>query len=150
MYIYSISQKWVHPSHFCKYLIISFHVTTLKKWHFATIKCSAFSFVFLYYYCQRHCTCMLHKVLKCKAMYRLVNGIPKKGWFIWKLVGITVQQHLTSRFLRRMSRKCFWKQFVAISAEMPCFTFRSFAIQVFIVWFLYIVKFYHCNPKDVC
>ncbi len=32
---YSISQKWVHPSHFCKYFIISFHVTTLKKWHFA-------------------------------------------------------------------------------------------------------------------
>ena len=35
--IYSISQKWVHPSHFCKYLSISFHVTTLKKWHFATM-----------------------------------------------------------------------------------------------------------------
>ncbi len=29
-YIYSISQKWVHPSHLCKYLIIYFHVTTLK------------------------------------------------------------------------------------------------------------------------
>ncbi len=27
--MYSISQKWVHPSHFCKYLIISFHVTTV-------------------------------------------------------------------------------------------------------------------------
>ncbi len=25
-YIYSISQKWVHPSHLCKYLVISFHV----------------------------------------------------------------------------------------------------------------------------
>ncbi len=36
-YIYSISHKWVHPSHFCKYFIISFHVTTLKKWHFATM-----------------------------------------------------------------------------------------------------------------
>ncbi len=35
--IYSISQKWVHPSHFHKYFIISFHVTTLKKWHFATM-----------------------------------------------------------------------------------------------------------------
>ncbi len=34
---YSISQKWVHPSHFCKYFIITFHVTTLKKWHFATM-----------------------------------------------------------------------------------------------------------------
>ncbi len=34
IYIY-ISQKWVHPSHFCKYFIISFQVTTLKKWHFA-------------------------------------------------------------------------------------------------------------------
>ncbi len=33
---YSISQKWVHPSHFCKYFI-SFHVTTLKKWHFSTM-----------------------------------------------------------------------------------------------------------------
>ncbi len=30
-YIYSISQKWVHPSHFCKYLIISFYVISLKK-----------------------------------------------------------------------------------------------------------------------
>ncbi len=28
----SISRKWVQPSHFCKYFIISFHVTTLKKW----------------------------------------------------------------------------------------------------------------------
>ncbi len=37
VYIYSISQKWVHPSHFCKYCIISFHVTTLKKWHFSTM-----------------------------------------------------------------------------------------------------------------
>ena len=36
-YTYSISQKWVHPSHFCKYLSISSHVTTLKKWHFATM-----------------------------------------------------------------------------------------------------------------
>ncbi len=36
VYIYSISQKWVHPSHFCKYFIISFHVTTLK-WYFATM-----------------------------------------------------------------------------------------------------------------
>ena len=34
---YCISQKWVHPSHFCKYLSIYFHVTTLKKWHFATM-----------------------------------------------------------------------------------------------------------------
>ncbi len=34
--IYSISQKSVHPSHLCKYFIISFHVT-LKKWHFATM-----------------------------------------------------------------------------------------------------------------
>ncbi len=32
---YSISQKWVHPSHFFKYFIISLNVTTLKKWHFA-------------------------------------------------------------------------------------------------------------------
>ncbi len=29
-------QKWVHPSHFCKYFIY-FHVTTLKKLHFATM-----------------------------------------------------------------------------------------------------------------
>ncbi len=35
--LYSISQKWVHPSHFCKYFIISFHVTTLTKLHFATM-----------------------------------------------------------------------------------------------------------------
>ncbi len=27
----------LHPSHFCKYFIIPFHVTTLKKWHFATM-----------------------------------------------------------------------------------------------------------------
>ncbi len=44
MYIHSISQKWVHPSHFCNvhlhHLITrsqSFHVTTLKKWLFATM-----------------------------------------------------------------------------------------------------------------
>ncbi len=35
--IYSISQKWAHPSHFCKYVIIYFHVTTLKKGHFSTM-----------------------------------------------------------------------------------------------------------------
>ncbi len=35
-FTYSLSQKWVHPSHLCKYFIIPFHVT-LKKWHFATI-----------------------------------------------------------------------------------------------------------------
>ena len=34
---YSISQKWVHPSHFCKYFIVSFHWTTLKTWHFDKI-----------------------------------------------------------------------------------------------------------------
>ncbi len=33
---YRISQKLVHPSHFFLYFIISFHVTTLKKLHFAT------------------------------------------------------------------------------------------------------------------
>ncbi len=27
----------VQPSDFCKYFIISFNVTTLKKWHFATM-----------------------------------------------------------------------------------------------------------------
>ena len=32
--IYSVSQKWVHPSHFCRYLSISLHGTTLIKWHF--------------------------------------------------------------------------------------------------------------------
>ncbi len=36
IYTYSISQRWVHPSHFFKYFIISFHVTTLKKLLFAT------------------------------------------------------------------------------------------------------------------
>ncbi len=37
IYTYNISYKWVHPSHFFKYFIIYFHVTTLKKWHFATM-----------------------------------------------------------------------------------------------------------------
>lgn len=32
--IYSMSQQWVHPSHFSKHLIIHFHGTTLKKWHY--------------------------------------------------------------------------------------------------------------------
>ena len=38
--IYSVSQKWVHPSHFCRYLSISLHGTTLTKWHFDTMKSS--------------------------------------------------------------------------------------------------------------
>ncbi len=29
--------QYIHPSHFCKYFIIYFHVTTLKKLHFATM-----------------------------------------------------------------------------------------------------------------
>ncbi len=37
IYIHSIWQKWVHPSHFCKYFIIYFHVTTLKIGHFASM-----------------------------------------------------------------------------------------------------------------
>ncbi len=37
IWIYSISHKWVHHSHFCKYFIIYFHVTTLKKLHFDTM-----------------------------------------------------------------------------------------------------------------
>ncbi len=37
IYTHSISQKWVHPSLFCKYLIIYFQATTLKKWHFSTM-----------------------------------------------------------------------------------------------------------------
>ncbi len=36
-YIYNISQKWVHTSHICKYFIISFYMTTMKKLHFATV-----------------------------------------------------------------------------------------------------------------
>ena len=35
-YIHSVSQKWVHSSHFCRYLSISLHGTTLTKitlWH---------------------------------------------------------------------------------------------------------------------
>ncbi len=46
--IYSISQKWVHPSHFCKYFIISFHVTEfLYKQYtlYIVAKCHFFSFV---------------------------------------------------------------------------------------------------------
>ncbi len=31
-HIHSISQKWVHPSHFWKYFIISFHVTTYLQY----------------------------------------------------------------------------------------------------------------------
>ncbi len=36
VYIY-ISQKWVHTSHICKYFIISFYITTMKKLHFSTM-----------------------------------------------------------------------------------------------------------------
>ncbi len=37
VFIYHISQKGVHPSHFCEYFIIYFHVTTLQRLHFATM-----------------------------------------------------------------------------------------------------------------
>ena len=36
----TVSEKWEHPSHFCKYFITHFHGTTLKKWHFAAMYCS--------------------------------------------------------------------------------------------------------------
>ncbi len=43
--MYTVSHRTEYtPSHFCKYFIISFHVTTLKKLHFATMwssKCTA-------------------------------------------------------------------------------------------------------------
>ena len=38
--VYSVSQKWVHPSHFCRYFSISLHGTTLTKWRFDTMKSS--------------------------------------------------------------------------------------------------------------
>ena len=38
--IYHVSQKWVHPSHFCRYLSITLHETTLTKWHSDTMKSS--------------------------------------------------------------------------------------------------------------
>ena len=38
--IYSESQKWEHPSYFCRYLSISLHGTTLAKWYFDTMKSS--------------------------------------------------------------------------------------------------------------
>ncbi len=34
---YKEDRLWVHLSHFCKYFILSFHVTTLNKLHFATL-----------------------------------------------------------------------------------------------------------------
>ena len=40
LWIYSVSQKWLHSSHFCRYLSISLHGTTLTKWHFDTMKSS--------------------------------------------------------------------------------------------------------------
>ena len=40
MQIINVSQKWVHPSHFCRYLSISLHGTTLTKWHFDTMNSS--------------------------------------------------------------------------------------------------------------
>ena len=43
VYIYSVSQKWVHPSHFSRYLSISLHETTLTKWHFDHEKSSVCS-----------------------------------------------------------------------------------------------------------
>ena len=50
--IYSISQKWVHPSHFCRYLSISLHGTTLTKWHLDTMKsslCAAYITELIYF-----------------------------------------------------------------------------------------------------
>ena len=52
IYTYSIWQKWVHLSHFCRYLSISLHGTTLTKWHFDTMKsslCAAFITELIYF-----------------------------------------------------------------------------------------------------
>ena len=52
LYIYSVSQKWVHPSHFCRYLSIFLHGTTLTKWHFDTMKsslCAAYITELIYF-----------------------------------------------------------------------------------------------------
>ena len=48
----SVSQKWIHPSHFCRYLSISLHGTTLTKWHFDTMKsslCAAYITKLIYF-----------------------------------------------------------------------------------------------------
>ena len=42
-YIYSVSQKWAHPSHFYRYSSISLRGTTLTKWHFDTMKSSLYA-----------------------------------------------------------------------------------------------------------
>ena len=50
--LYSVSQKWVHPSHFCRYLSISLHGTILTKWHFDTMKsslCAAYILELIYF-----------------------------------------------------------------------------------------------------
>ena len=52
IYIYNVSQKWVHPSHFCRYLSITFHGTTLTMWHFETMKsslCAAYITELIYF-----------------------------------------------------------------------------------------------------
>ena len=55
IYIHSVSQKWVQPSHFCRYLSISLHGTTLTKWHFGTMKSSL---------CAAYITELIHFLIK--------------------------------------------------------------------------------------
>ena len=43
-----------NPSHFCRYLSISLHGTTLKKWHFDTMKSSLYAAYIIIMSCHKH------------------------------------------------------------------------------------------------
>ena len=52
MCIYSVSQKWVQPSHFCRYLSISLHGKILTKWYLDTMEsslCAAYITELIYF-----------------------------------------------------------------------------------------------------
>ena len=89
--IYCLSQKWVHPSHFCKYVIF-FHRTTLKKWHFDT---SYFERT-VNLHCYKSFTlatlhCIKVSFLQCCPMKRY-NKIFAITWGVYSLLWDTVSQ----------------------------------------------------------
>ena len=81
----SVSQKWVHPSYFCRYLSISLHGITLTKWHFDSMKSSLYIYIYMYmlslnfgslfhfYFARKY---MKHPVVSLVYIYACLSYLP--------------------------------------------------------------------------
>ena len=126
MGIYSVSQKWIHPSHFCRYLSIYLHETTLTKWHFDTMK-SSLSAVYiteLIYFplkITQNITIKSSGRSSKEAEYTL--SVTSKC-FLWK-IGVGVLSALLQRLKRWGVSLLVFKPYAALYIKLVCMAVTS-------------------------